>query len=41
MWTWYALANNWFIAPMLLATGAALIAWAYRKKPVSQLISKG
>jgi len=24
MWTWYALANNWFIAPMLLATGTAL-----------------
>jgi len=41
MWTWYALSNNWFIALMLLANGTALIAFSFRKKPVSQLISKG
>jgi hypothetical protein len=41
MWTWYALANNWFIVLMLLASGTALIACAFRKKPVSQLILKG
>jgi ABC-type uncharacterized transport system involved in gliding motility auxiliary subunit len=41
MWTWYALANNWFIVPMLLATGTALMAFSFRKKPVPELISKG